>query len=360
MKNLMIYLAAATMLFACKKEQIDYQYEEVIAKKGGGPGGGTSLVSTDAASYILPFGATSGGSIASGGGGTNVTDRGVCYSLTPNPTIVDATVSSGSGSGAFTCILSGLNGNTTYYTRAYATTVKQVKNKPPQTTTVYGNEESFTTANPNFGTMTDNDGNSYTTIQIGTQVWMMENLKTTTYRDGTPIPNVTDDAVWANLNTGAYCNLGNDLNNVNTYGRLYNQYAVHDVRNIAPAGWHVASVSEWQTLATYVGKGPGGSIAGAKLKEAGFVHWNPFPYVAGQEGNNSSGFTALGGGGRTVYNGSSLFGGKKEIGNWWCSGNSNYVYLQSSTDAIMGSGFAASGSANYDQRCGYSVRLIKD
>ena len=79
---------------------------------------------------------------------------------------------------------------------------------------------------PNCGEATDIDGNVYQIVTIGTQVWMAENLKVTHYRNGDPIPNVTESATWEGLTTGAYCNYNNDVNNVATYGRLYNWYAV--------------------------------------------------------------------------------------------------------------------------------------
>jgi uncharacterized protein (TIGR02145 family) len=371
MKKIIICCAIATMLFACSKnqlEQVEQVEQESSFKKGGnggkggkggkGSGGGGLTVTTDEASYILSFGATSGGSVSSSGGGKNVTERGVCYSISSNPTIADFTVPSGSGSGTFTSILTGLNDNTTYYTRAYAN-----KTKNGNTTTTYGNQVTFTTPEAIYGTVTDIDGNTYTTIEIGTQVWMMENLKTTTYSDGTPIPNVTDELSWGGLSSGAYCNFGNNVNNVAEYGRLYNWYAIDDSRNIAMAGWHVATTAEWNTLVDYVG---GGALyfAGAKLKEAGFVHWDT-PSVSGNEGNNSSGLTAVGGGERTIYTSSAPFTRMKRRGSWWTATGSagnyaDFVYLQSTTTAIMGSGFGATGFDNFDKRCGYSVRLVKD
>lgn len=97
-----------------------------------------------------------------------------------------------------------------------------------------------TTSFPNCGTVTDIDGNVYKTVTIGTQCWMSENLKTTKYRNGNPIPNITDNGAWAALTTGAYCWYNNDeSNNKVTYGALYNYYAVNDSRSIAPVGWHI-------------------------------------------------------------------------------------------------------------------------
>ena len=363
MKTIIRYLTIVTLLFACSKEQIDLgsQNQDILYKKGGGGSGSTSIVSTDTATYILPFGATSGGTIQSPGSRSTVIERGICYHTAPNPSTANSTVSSGSGTGSFSTILSGLSGNTKYYMKAYAKIEKTVKNIT-QITTSYGNEISFTTSDPNFGTLTDVDGNVYTTIQIGTQVWMVENLRTTKYRDGTPISNVTDDASWFSLSSGAYCNYGNNANNANTYGRLYNWFAVNDAHNIAPTGWHMPSTAEWQTLVNTVG---GGALydAGSKLKEAGFTHWNA-PAVSGNEGNNSSGFTALGGGERSIYPSSAPFISMKQSGTWWTAtsssaSNGDYAYLQSSTSAIFGSGWGGT-SYNHDKRCGFSVRLIKD
>jgi len=365
MKKILSCLAITLIFCACNKTDLLNPFDQEInpevtfrAKKGGGGGPGMT-VTTDEASYILPLGAVSGGSISSSGGGNSVTVKGICFSTSTDPTTDDETVPSGSGSGTFTSNLFGLDSGTTYYTRAYAIKIKN----NGDTTITYGNEVSFETSDPNYGTVDDIDGNTYSTLEIGTQVWMMENLKTTKYRDGTLITNVTDDAEWADLSTGAYCNYGNNEANVANYGRLYNWFAVDDAHNIALEGWHVATTDEWETLVDYVG---GGALyfAGGKLKEAGFVHWNP-PYVDGNEGNNSSGFTAFGGGARTVYSSESQFGNMKRRGNWWTATGdegigANFVYMQSVSTAIMGSGFGGQGSDNYDKRCGYSVRLVKD
>src|SRR5664280_2706679 len=149
-----------------------------------------------------------------------------------------------------------------------------------------------------YGTMTDQDGNIYKTITIGTQTWMAENLRTTKYRDSTEIPNVTDNTAWDALTTGAYCNYNNttSADTIATYGRLYNWYAATDSRNIAPAGWHVPTDAEWTTLTTYLG---GESVAGGKMKETGITHW-----ISPNTGaTNESGFSALPSGMRNWYDG---------------------------------------------------------
>ncbi len=144
-----------------------------------------------------------------------------------------------------------------------------------------------------YGKMTDQDGNTYKTIVIGTQTWMAENLRTTRYRNGDSIPEVTDSLVWDGLKTGAYCNHNNykSFPMIATYGRLYNWYSVSDSREIAPLGWHVPTNDEWTTLVSYLG---GDSLAVMKLKERGGSHWTDF----NETSDNGCGFTALPGGAR--------------------------------------------------------------
>ena len=149
------------------------------------------------------------------------------------------------------------------------------------------------TNNPPVTTVTDQDGNVYHTVTIGTQVWMVENLKTTKYRNGDGIQNVTDSIAWWNLTSGAYCIYRNDVNNLATYGRLYNWYAVIDSRKLTPAGWHIPTDAEWTTLTDYLG-----STCGDKLKEKGPNHWG-----GDNTATNETGFTALPGGNRAGWQG---------------------------------------------------------
>ncbi|MEI6851898.1 MAG: fibrobacter succinogenes major paralogous domain-containing protein [Bacteroidota bacterium] len=142
-------------------------------------------------------------------------------------------------------------------------------------------------------TVTDIDGNIYHYATIGSQVWMLENLKTTHYRDGSPIPNVTADSAWSYLTTGAYSDYQNNPANSAVYGRLYNGHAVFDSRNIAPVGWHVSTDAEWTTLINYL---QGDSVAGGKLKETGTTHWQS-PNAGA---TNEYGFAALPGGYRNT------------------------------------------------------------
>jgi len=125
--------------------------------------------------------------------GTTITERGVCYSTSLNPTTADNTETVSGTIGTFSCDLPGLTDNTTYYVRAYAINSEGVG---------YSEQKTFTTKEDltgQTGTVTDFDGNIYSTIGIGAQIWMVENLKTTHYADGTIIPHVTDNTAWGIL-----------------------------------------------------------------------------------------------------------------------------------------------------------------
>lgn len=194
-------------------------------------------------------------------------------------------------------------------------------------------------------TVSDIDGNIYHTITIGTQTWMVENLKTTHYRNGDPITHITDTIQLANFTTGAYINHKNSSANADIYGRLYNWYAVADGPLLAPAGWHIPSQSEWRTLINHLG---GDTIAGAKLKEAGTSHW----LSPNTGATNESGFTALPGG---LCYGSFLDIGLE--GFYWSSSESSaysaiLVFLHNENKKIV--------EAPYYKNAGISVRCIKD
>ena len=196
-------------------------------------------------------------------------------------------------------------------------------------------------------TVTDLDGNVYGTVTIGTQVWMAENLKVTRYRNGDPISNVTDAVQWSNLVTGAYCSYNNDATNTKTYGHLYNWHAVMDSRNLAPAGWHIPTDTEWTTLVDYLG---GDGEAGTKLKESGTTHWNSPNFGV----TNETKFTALPGGYRG-FNGT--FTGLGAYGNWWTTTEfvSNAAWWR-----VMSYSYGGVGKDVAYKVSGYSIRCVKD
>lgn len=188
---------------------------------------------------------------------------------------------------------------------------------------------------------------SDTTIVIGAQQWMAKNLDVAFYRNGDPIPQVTDGTKWAYLTTGAWCYYNNDSAQGKTYGKLYNWYAVNDPRGLAPRGWHIPSDTDWTTMEKSLG---GSTVAGGKMKEAGTLHW----IDPNTGGNNTSGWAGLPGGCRSV---NGFFSNVREVGWWWSSSENNISLsisrILSFTDGRISKSY---GSKDY----GYSVRCIKD
>jgi len=140
----------------------------------------------------------------------------------------------------------------------------------------------------------DADNNVYTSVAIGKQVWLVQNLATTKYRDGSAIPKMTDDSNtgWGALTTGAYTTFYGDPSYKALYGCLYNWYVTNDTRHIAPAGWHVSEKEEWNQLITVAG---GPSNAGNTLRY-GVTPWSIGAGADITRINNSTGFTAMPGG----------------------------------------------------------------
>lgn len=223
---------------------------------------------------------------------------------------------------------------------------------------------SFTYTKPATGTVSDIDGNLYHWITIGTQKWMVENLKTTHFRTGEGISNVTDATAWSNSTFAAWCDYDNSAPNGTKYGHLYNWYAVNDSRKIAPIGWHVSSDAEWTTLINFVSLNVGTSLSVAKALASTSSDWLPY-YTAGSaigyeiKLNNSTGFNALPGGVRSGIGlvSSGMF---SEIGGssgFWNSteyntGNAYFSYLSS--------GYSYVQRSNSTKSIGRYVRCIKD
>ena len=187
-------------------------------------------------------------------------------------------------------------------------------------------------------------------VTIGTQVWTGCNLDVTTYRNGDPIPEVTDQGAWNSLTTGAWCYYENTSSNGTTYGKLYNWHAVNDPRGLAPNGYHIPSDEEWTTLVNYLG---GDNVAGGHLKEPGFCHWE----IPNADADNSSDFTGLPSGIRGLLS-INAFTGITLLTYFWTStpylgGADGYAYQLRYVDGIVVRGF-------FTVRNGFAVRLIKD
>jgi uncharacterized protein (TIGR02145 family) len=198
-----------------------------------------------------------------------------------------------------------------------------------------------------YGTMKDQDSNVYKTVKIGTQVWMAENLRTTIYSDGTPIHNETDNKTFHTLTMGAYCNYNNEQANGDSFGHLYNWYAVSSCHKIAPEGWHVPTENDWAVLACYLG---GNNVAGGKLKETGQCHWTGTNVQA----SDIYGFSAIPAGSRAEMGEFCFYG---VAAYWWSA-----TQFSDKSAILRGcDNNTCSLSVNsYNKEYGFSVRLIKD
>jgi uncharacterized protein (TIGR02145 family) len=210
-------------------------------------------------------------------------------------------------------------------------------------------------ADLNYGSMTDQEGNVYKTIVIGTQEWMAENLNTSIYRNGDPIATGLTGSQWFNtINTlqGAWAYYQNNASNACPYGKLYNWFACVDERQLCPMGWHVPTDPEWTTLTDYLG---GEAIAGGKMKTTGITADATGLWFTPNAGaTNSSGFSGAPGGYRINQGPYSNLG---YINYCWSSSefdndSARYRYLiYDDIDATRASG----GKQN-----GFSVRCLRD
>ncbi len=204
----------------------------------------------------------------------------------------------------------------------------------------------------------DIDGNIYRTVIIGNYEWMAVNLKTTTYNDGTKIPNITDSIVWTGLTTGAYCCYRNDESNAKTYGALYNWYAVNTGR-LCPDGWRVPSDEEWKNLEGSVDSRYGvgdpvwdksagrGVDVGERLKTRSGWSFQG-------SGTDDAGFSALPGGERCSHGRYFIMG---RSGFWWSSSEydskgvwyRNIIYGVEDVNRLI-----------HPKWMGFSVRCLRD
>ena len=299
-----------------------------------------AALTTTVATTVTSTTAVSGGNITDAGGGT-ILARGVCWNTGPAPTIANNKTTDGTTTGTFTSNITGLTDGVTYYYRAYATN---------SSGTTYGTEYSFITP------VTDVEGNLYKTVIIGTKVWMAENLKVTKFSDNTDITLASDAAAWIGLTGPGYCWYNNDADfNKPVYGALYNWYAANTT-NICPTGWHVPTDAEYNALEVSLGLatadvdiwGWRGSDHGSKMKNT--TGWN-----AGENGTNTSGFSALPGGYR--FHNDGQFNGQNSLAYFWTATEHDadrgwYRRLDGNNAAVY--------KASTDKNAGKSIRCVKD
>jgi uncharacterized protein (TIGR02145 family) len=316
---------------------------------------GLATLTTDVVTSITYAYAVSGGNVTDDGG-ENLAEIGICWGTAVNPTTNDSKTQYLPVARNFISSMDNLKPSTKYYVRAYAIN---------SAGTAYGNELSFTTTsvtpvifNPDltYGSVSDIDGNIYKTIQIGTQLWMSENLKTTRYNDGTSVPYVPDDIEWRNLSTPGYSWYNNDGSSYEeTFGALYNWQAVNTAK-LCPAGWHIPTTAEWVTLTTYLG---GENVAGGKIKETGTTHWLS-PNIGA---TNETGLTGLPGGVRwsDADDTEHQFRSIGQNGSWWSATSSDPSGFGADFFSVFASG--SNGLSNEPTALktdGISVRCLKD
>jgi len=309
-----------------------------INSVGPGYGGLDSFVTspiipsltTTAVTSVTQTSSISGGNISSDGG-SPITARGIVWSKTVNPVLGTPSTSTDGAitTGAFTSNITNISSGITYYVRAYATNAIG---------TAYGSQQIFTSL-----PIIDSSNNQYTTININGLEWFRENLKTSKYANGDSIENVPTAGDWGLRTSGAWVYYDNDVNNDIIYSKLYNWYAVSDVRGLCPTGSRVATDADWTSLTALYGND---AAAGNELKAT--TLWTT-PNV----NSNTSGFGALPGGGRGSLN----FGDLNNKGFWWTStpfdaSNSYARRLEYNTDTVT--------RYAENDKFGFSVRCVKN
>jgi len=189
----------------------------------------------------------------------------------------------------------------------------------------------------------------YSTVTIGTQTWLGENLKTTRYQNGDLIGTTTPVSLDISNETSPKYQwaCGGNESNVAAYGRFYTWYAATDSRKVCPAGWHLPTDVEWTTLTTFLG---GESVAGGKLKETANTHW----LTPNTDATNEKNYTALPGGYRTQ---TGTYTGLGNYGYWWSSTENSMISAWNRTMSYGSSGMGRDASF---ERNGFSVRCVKN
>lgn len=189
----------------------------------------------------------------------------------------------------------------------------------------------------------DIEGNIYSTAIIDQQVWMAENLRTTTYNDGVPIEYGT---TWDTTQEGAFDYVGNDsANYYNPYGLLYNGHVISE--DICPTGWRLPNEADWDSLANYLG---GYAVAGGKLKEQDTVHWN----APNTDATNVSNFNALPGG---YKDNTGSFYGINTVGYYW---SATEITHDTAIGLTMTNTTGSLNKNGYNKNNGFSIRCIKE
>ena len=300
------------------------------------------LVETLPAEQISDTSAICGGIIRSDTG-IILLEGGICWDTQPVKDLFSANFLYSADSGRLSAQVSGLKPGTRYYMKAFS-----IWENKGSKDTVLGNQLEFRTAD-----LIDADGNTYASVVIGSQVWMKENLKVRHYRNGDSIPNIKGTTAWKENYHGACSDYQGKRDYSKVYGLCYNGYILKDPRGLCPAGWHIPSAEEWQTLIDHHG---GNDIAGGKLKATGTRDkgdglWNPPNFNA----SNSYGFTALPAGHR---NADASFHEDGKSAYWWTTWQEPGNYRGKVRGIEFYGEFMYDSIEMYDNA--FSIRCIKD
>jgi uncharacterized protein (TIGR02145 family) len=330
--NVVVLLSVLMIMITCKKD--DPSVKSKVP---------TALTLTP--SWIGRGWATIKGQVNGNGNLTTVffqydTTATYAYTISPVPDTTSNTINV-----TFSVTLTGLKPKTKYHFRTNAINTIGSATGPDVTFTTTDTTDIIINFNPDltYDSIYDSEGTKYKTIQIGTQTWMAENLRSTKLNDGTEIPFVTEISPWSLLTGPGYCWFNNDSVG---YGAIYNWYTVNTLK-LCPAGWHVPSDAEWTTLSDYLG---GRSVAGGLLKEAGTKHW----LSPNNGGTNGSGFTGLPTGYRYFAGG---FNSMKSYAYWWSSTETEpgEAYYRASYYS-----YASLDRSSSNKNSGMTVRCVKD
>jgi uncharacterized protein (TIGR02145 family) len=213
-----------------------------------------------------------------------------------------------------------------------------------------------------IGTITDIDGNTYFTVKIGNQWWMKENLKTTKYNDGTDIQRIDSDSFWAETKKGAYCHYENQENYKDTFGLLYNYYAIESEK-LCPEGWRIPTFEDWRTLLNYIDSTLNVENECDALRS--YTGWKDVISNLESNGSDLVGFKALPSGYRALRTvDTAAFWGKESWTMFWSetiNDDNTHVYaldLSPSNPSHIGEG--KFNKISIPKNCGVNIRLIKD
>jgi uncharacterized protein (TIGR02145 family) len=310
-------------------------------------------IETVSISGLNQWSANSGGIILHDGGGT-ISERGICWSKSPNPSVSNQKILATYITDTFSINMYSLEHGKTYYVRAFVKNLAGI---------AYGNEVSFTTLQigascPGVPTITDVEGNEYTTLQAGEYCWLRENLRVTKFRDGSDIQRIH-----YNTSIPAYTGYDNYSPWIQLYGALYNWYAVNSAIGICPEGWHVATRAEWDHLFLYMTRISDSYNIAEKITTVKSSRVEPTPHPrwdqGGIIGNDLGNFSALPGGVRRSHFGFTRIG---RSAYWWTSNSYtvNPVYPDRAFSAQIYNDKEFIYTPIEHQSSHLSVRCVKD